>query len=103
MDIRNVGNQSNVDRLGERTKRADGKRAEQAPTAAVRGDDARISDAGRETAASIAQLTERAKSDDGDREALVAAARERLLSGELDTQVVFAATAGRLADGGFLS
>ena len=103
MDIRNVSNQGNVDRLGERTTRADGKRAEQAPTAAVRADDARISDAGRETAAAIALLTERAKTDDSDRDALVAAARERLLSGELDTQVVFAATAGRLADGGFLS
>jgi len=102
MDIRNVGNQGNVDRIGERSRRTDAKRAETAPTV-LRGDDATISNTGRETAAAIEQLTERAKSDDGDREALVAAARQKLLSGELDTPAVFAATANRLAERGFLS
>ena len=102
MDIRNVGNQGNIDRIGERDKRADAKRAETAPSVA-RGDDAQISSAGRETAAAIEQLTERAKADDGDREALVDAARQKLLSGELDSQEVLAATADRLASRGFLS
>lgn len=102
MDIGNVNNQGNVDRVGERGSRADAKRVILTPMA-PRGDDARISDAGRETAASIERLTLRAMGEDQSRDAMVEAARARLLSGALDTQEVFAATADRLAGNGFLS
>lgn len=102
MDIRNVGNQGNADRIGERSKRPEAKRDALTPGVA-RGDDATISNTGRETAAAIEQLTERAKSDDGDRDALVEAAQRKLQSGELDTDAVYQATANRLAERGFLS
>ncbi len=102
MDIRNVGNQGNVDRIGERSRRDDAKRTESEPTM-LRGDDAKISSTGRETAAAVEQLAERARSDDSDREALVEAAKARLLSGELDSAAVYEATARRLSDSGFLS
>lgn len=60
MDIRNVGNQGNVDRIGERSRRQDAKRADSEPMA-LRGDDAKISSTSRETAAAVEQLAERAR------------------------------------------
>lgn len=102
MDIRNVGNPTNADRVGERSGGADSKQVVLVPVAR-RGDDARISDAGREAAASVELLAERARAGGSDRDALVEAARQRLLSGELDREAVFAATAQRLAEVGFRS
>ena len=102
MDIRNVGSQqNNVDRTGERANRAKLER-EQAklPAAAVR-DDARISDTGRETAAAVEALAEKARGGDQEREEVVAAAVAKLVSGELDSPQVIGETAGRLFDSGF--
>ena len=105
MDIRNVSNHgnNNVDRVGDRAKRPEARRAD-AQQGALRGsDDARISATGRETAAAVEQLAERARAQGDDREAVVEAARQKLLSGELDSPAVLSATAQRLADRGFLS
>lgn len=101
MDIRNVGNQGSIDRTGERAKRTDAKRAE--VTANVVRDDAQISATGRETAAAVEGLADRARRDEGDREALVEAAKARLLEGKLDDPAVFAETARRIGSSGFLS
>ena len=109
MQIRNVGSHANVDRLNESTAGKSAERGRRAERSADDGgltagaDDARISSAGRETAAAVEQLAERARRDDGDRDALVAEARQKLVEGRLDTAEVFAATAKRLGDGGFLS
>ena len=102
MDIRNVGNQGNADRIGDRAGRADAKQVVLVPVPR-RSDDARISDAGRDAAAAVELLTERARADGSDRDAVVEAARQRLLSGELDSHAALASTARRLAVGGFLS
>lgn len=101
MDIRNVGNPGNVTRRGDRSERAAPPPAVVIP--AVARDDARISTAGRETAAAIEGLAERARRDDAGREALVARAAQKLADGDLDDHATFAATAQRLAAGGFLS
>lgn len=101
MDIRNVGNQGNVDRTGDRGKRPQVRREE--PTLSVPRDDAHISTSGRETAAAVEGLAERARSDDGSRDAKIDAAIRRLKSGELDDPSVIAATAQRIARNAFLS
>ena len=100
MDIGNVNNQGSVDRAGERGARAAAKRVILTPVP-PRSDDARISEAGHETAALIERLTQRAMSEDAGRAALVAAAKGRLLSGELNSPEVFAATAARIAETDF--
>lgn len=104
MDIRNIGNRGNADRIadrGERGRRTEPRRSD-APVAGG-GDDARISDAGRETAVAVEQLAERARTGDGeDREARVAEARRKLEGGELDQPHVLAATAQRLSARGLL-
>jgi len=102
MDIRNVGNQGNADRVGDRAGRTDAKQVVLVP-AARRDDDARISAAGREAAATVELLAERARSGASDRDALVEAARQRLLSGALDSDAALRSTAERMAEGGFLS
>ena len=101
MDIRNVGTNGNIDRTGERNKGAQPRADVLIPFVAK--DDARISDTGRKTAATADRLAERARGDDSDRAGKVEAARQRLLSGELDSPAVFAATAQKLAGRGFLS
>ena len=102
MDIRNVGSQpGNVDRTSERGNRAKLDREQaKAPAAAVR-DDARISDTGRETAAAVEALAEKARGDGDNREQVVTAAVAKLVSGELDSETVLRETAGRLLDSGF--
>ncbi|MFT4512064.1 MAG: hypothetical protein ACI89X_002973 [Planctomycetota bacterium] len=101
MDIRNVGNHGNIDRTGEHGKRAQPRADVLIPFVAK--DDARISDTGRKTAASVDRLVDQARDDDGSRDSLVEAARQKLLSGELDSDAVFASTAQKLAGSGFLS
>ena len=101
MDIRNVGSNGNIDRTGERAKSASPKSNVLIPFVAK--DDASISDAGRQSAAAVEQLSERARGASGDRDELVAAARQKLQSGELDSNAVFASTAQKLANRGFLS
>jgi hypothetical protein len=100
MDIRNVANHGNVERSSDRTKKSDA-RAFVIPT--VVRDQASISSAGRETAAAIEGLAERARRSDGSRDALVAAATKKLAMGELDGAAVVKATAQRLLDAKFLS
>ena len=100
MDIRNVANQSNVDRSSDRSKRADA-RTVVIPT--VARDEASISATGRETAAAIAGLAERARNSGGDRGVLVARAMEKLVNGELDNEATVASTARRMLDAKFLS
>lgn len=94
MDIRNIGKTDNVDRAGDRPKRTESKRDYVIPS--VVRDEARISDNSRETAAAVENLSERARSADGDRAAKVAAAKQKLLAGELDTPAVLLATGKRL-------
>lgn len=101
MDIRNIGNNGQIDRTGERGQRSEPKTVVLTPLVAK--DDAQISSVGRATAAKVDQLAKTARGQEGDRDALVEAAREKLLSGELDTNEVFAATAENLANRGFLS
>ncbi len=94
MDISNIGKTGNVDRGGDRPKRTESKRDYVIPS--VARDEARISASSREAAAAIVGLTERARQGDGDREAKVAAAKQKLLSGELDTSAAHEETAKRL-------
>jgi hypothetical protein len=101
MDIRNVGNQGNIDRTSDQGKRAQAKSNVLIPF--VPKDDARISDTGRKAAASVDRLVDQARNEDGSRDSLVEAARQKLLSGELDSQAVFASTAQKLAGSDFLS
>lgn len=102
MDIRNVGSQGNIDRTSEQGKRTQAK-SKDVLIPFVPKDDARISAAGRETAKSVDRLVDRAREEDPGRDALVEAARQKLLSGQLDTEAAFASTAQKLADSGFLS
>ena len=101
MDIRNVSNSGNIDRSGDRNKRAEPQRTDVSPS--VVQDDAQISSTGRKIASTVEQLAERARDDGDDREARVLAAKAKLLSGELDADGVVAETARRLAGSRFLS
>lgn len=101
MDIPNIGNHGQVDRTGERGQRSEPKTVVLTPFVAK--DDAQISSAGRATAAKVDQLAKNARGQVGDRDGLVEAARQKLLSGELDTNEVYEATANNLASRGFLS
>jgi hypothetical protein len=62
-------------------------------------DSATISDAGRDTARRVHDLAGKLREPDSDRKGLVAAARERLNSGELDTEAVYRSVAERLLGG----
>jgi hypothetical protein len=102
MDIRNVSNNGNVERTGsDRGKRAEGKRTDAAPS--VVRDEASISTTGRETAAAVEALAERARNSDGDRDAVVTAALRKLMNGELDDAEAVQGAARRLLDGRFSS
>jgi len=101
MDIRNIGHTGNVERGTDRPKRAEAARDYVIPT--VQRDEARISASSRETAAAIEGLTARARQSDGDRAAKVAAAQQKLQSGELDTPAVHAETGKQLLAAKFLS
>ena len=101
MDIRNVGNKGSVEQ-GKLAKRPEGKRAVLIPQPPR--DEARISEASRETAAAVENLAERARtSGASEREQIVQAAKQKLLAGELGSDAVFASTARRLLDAKFLS
>ena len=102
MDVRNISNHGNIDRNGNRSQRVESKRQDAAAPVA-RADDARISSAGRDAAAAVERLVERAREDASDREELIEAARAKLVSGELDGEAALGATAEALLDRGFLS
>ncbi|HEX5052310.1 MAG TPA: hypothetical protein VFZ65_11090 [Planctomycetota bacterium] len=105
MDIRNVAQRAaqstNVDRKGDRAQRAEAKLKDVLIPSVAR-DQAQISPKGRAKAATLEGLVARAR-DDGDRDAVVAAALQKLQSGELDGQAVLEATAQRVIAADFLS
>ena len=103
MDIRNVGTNgnSNVERTGDRSKRTAGLPTVVIPS--VARDEASISSTGRDTAAAIEVLAERARADDSSRQQRIEAARSRLLSGELDGELAFRGAARAVLDARFLT
>jgi hypothetical protein len=101
MDIRNVANNGKVERANDRPQRAEHKRGDGSP--AVARDEAAISPSGRETAAAVTGLAERARRDASDRDAVVQAAMKKLVSGELDSEGVQRETARRLLGARFLA
>lgn len=100
MDISNIGKQGHVDRSSERPKRADGKREYVIPS--VARDEAKISEQSRETAAAVEGLAERARGAGGDRAERIAAAKAKLLRGELDAPAALQGSAQRLLAAKFL-
>lgn len=101
MQIRNVGNQGNVKRTDDRGKRTEEKPVVLVPQAPR--DSATISDAGRDAAAVVANLAERARNSGGDRTEIVAAAKAKLVGGQLGSQAVLGATAQKLLEADFLA
>jgi hypothetical protein len=100
MNVRNVGSHGSVDRSGDRGSKADPSRPVVIPS--VARDHASISAASRAAAAAVAGLAERARTAGGDREALVAAAQQKLAAGELDQPGTAEAAARTLLDARFL-
>jgi len=100
MDIRNIGNKGNVERNGDRPVRTEARRGEMPST--VR-DEAKISAGSRATAAAVEGLAVNARKADAEREVKVAAALQKLRSGELDAPAVHKATAQRVLDTKFLT
>ena len=101
MQIRTVGNQNNVKRTDDRAKRSDEKAVVLVPQAPR--DLATISDAGRDAAAAVANLAERARNSGGDRTDVVAAAKAKLVGGQLGSPATLSATAQKLLDANFLA
>ncbi len=101
MDIANVGKNGGVERSGDRAKRADGTGVVLIPQPPR--DEARISSESRETAAAVTNLADRVRNLPAERAELVAAAKAKLLAGDLDGDAVFGATARRLLDAQFKS
>jgi hypothetical protein len=101
MDIRNVANHGPIERGSDRTGGAQQKRE---PTVLIpMRDEARISAGSRAVAGAVEGLAERARNADGDREAMVAAAIERLRSGALDSADAWRSSAERMLGQGFLA
>ncbi|MGE3173683.1 MAG: hypothetical protein AB7O97_13750 [Planctomycetota bacterium] len=104
-----MGNNGGVDRGADRPVRVDGKRDKGAAGSASGGkasggvDRASISSDGRDAKAAFEAHVAAAKAEEPDREARVARAMERLISGELDNDAVYRDVAGRLLQGDFRS
>jgi hypothetical protein len=101
MQIRNLGNPSNVQRADDRSQRSTEKAVVLVPQAPV--DSATISNASRSTAAAVENLAERARNAGGDRSEVVAAAKAKLASGALSSGATLQATAQKLLDARFLT
>lgn len=101
MNIHDIGKSGNVDRTNDRTTKPGVRHDVLVPF--VPKDEAKISASSRATAAAIETLSERARQGGADREAIVAAALERLRSGALDDASVYGATAQKLLDAKFVS
>lgn len=101
MNIHDIGKSGNVDRPGDRTTKTAARHDVLVPF--VPKDEAKISAKGRQAAAAIENLSERARQDGPDRAQIVAAALARLQSGALDQESVYGATAQKLIDSKFVS
>lgn len=103
MNIHDLGKSGNVDRTGDRTSKTATRHDVLVPFVPKGKDVATISASGREAAAAIESLSNRARGNDGDRDDIVAAALQRLQSGALDQPAVYGATAQKLLDSKFVS
>lgn len=101
MDIANVGKNGGIERGSDRAARADGKGTVLIPQPPR--DEARISSESRETAAAVTNLAERVRNLPSERAEVVAAAKAKLVAGQLDGDAVFGATARALLDAKFNS
>ncbi len=96
MDIGKIQGLGNVGRdHTPRSKGVEGGRG-QSGTRAVGGDVANISDSGRSTFDKVQALTEKLQAAAPDRADLIADAKARLESGELDDPVVYRSVAEKL-------
>ncbi len=100
MEVRNIADGGRTERSADLLPRPP---AVLVPVPRQQRDAATISAAGRDQAARIETLTRRARTADGDRSALVAEARRKLLAGELDAPAVVEGTAQRALAADFLS
>jgi hypothetical protein len=103
MNIQDIGKSGNVDRTGDRTSKATPRNDVLVPFVPKGKDEATISATGRQAAAAIENLSNRARGNDGDRDDIVAAALARLQSGALDRPEVYGTTAQKLLDSKFVS
>ena len=98
MDIGHIKGNGGIERGGRADRR---DRPQQTDSSKVPPQDtAAISDSGRETATRVEALTEKLRQDDPARQEIVGAARERLLSGDLDDISVYRNVARELLDNG---
>ncbi|MBL8748146.1 MAG: hypothetical protein JNK78_03230 [Planctomycetes bacterium] len=102
MDIRNVAKNGGTEPTNSRAKRTDARRDVLVPQPPR--DEARISGESQKTATAVTNLAERARTaGSSDREAIVAAAAQKLANGELDGEKAIHATAERLFAAKFLT
>ncbi len=102
MDIRNVAKNGGIESANGRAKRTEARRDVLIPRPAR--DEARISGESQKTATAVTNLAERARAaGSSDREAIVAAAAQKLADGELDGEKTIRATAERLLAAKFLT
>ncbi|MBK8099020.1 MAG: hypothetical protein IPK26_18085 [Planctomycetes bacterium] len=101
MNIGNVQGNGGIERGADRPTRTEQKRS----GAALRSepiDQAAISTGGREKAASVEALTERARDPGEDRREKIQRAMSRLMSGELDSVAAHKAAAQKVLQSDFL-
>lgn len=106
MNIHNIANQGSVGQARDRaTERAGQEKTVIIPTVGDGADQDRatISETGRDTLAAIENLAERARNHGGDRSEIVAAALQRLQSGELSSAAAIEETARRIVESGFVA
>ena len=104
MDVSNIkgpqGSQG-PERAGRAERPRDGAARESGAADGPRSDSAAISATGRETAAAVDGLAERARREDPERARVLAEVRAKLDSGLLDDPQVLRATAEKLLRAGF--
>lgn len=100
MDIRQITGFGGVERTPERSARTERPKAAEGQPGARPQDGATISEAGRETAAAIDALAEKARRDDPDRQTKLATLKKRLESGELATADVYRSVAKTMIENG---
>ena len=100
MDIRNVAENSSVERASDRPVRTAKAREVLIPTNPRDG--VRIGARSRAAAAAFAKLVQRSRAGDRARQDLVAEAIRKLKNGDLDSEVTVSETARRVQDARFL-